>query len=483
MTARGRPATQDHSRRSWRPSLNETSPVRLARRASAVRGGGLGLVAIDILAAVYPPRVADGHDGGRQQVHLRRWQRPPVAVRFTSAKAQRAVLFNPELGWAKPTWTAHSWSSRARSRTCSRSCCGKSTSPRPNGRCRRGSALSVPALQQFNPPSRSRRNVAHHYDLDGRLYSLFLDADQQYSCAYFESPDQSLDDAQLAKKRHLAAKLRSKPGRIGARHRLRLGRPCALSRRDRRRQRHRHHAVAGTVCRARRPGARARPAKDAIFRLEDYRDVDRPLRSHRVGRHVRACRRRLLRHLLRKCAELLADDGVFLLHTIGRSGPERHQSLDRQIHLPGRLHPGALRGAARDQRAAAGRHRRRNPAAALCRDAQGLARALSRPSRGGRAALRSRFVRMWEFYLASSEMAFREATWWCSRSRWPSARASCRRRAITSRAKKRGCVRSKRLLCAAATRRRVARAVRPPPKGGVKSRFGRAIGVPRGAVR
>ena len=62
-------------------------------------------------------------------------------------------------------------------------------------------------LQQFNRPTRARRNVAHHYDLDGRLYSLFLDADRQYSCAYFETPDQSLDDAQLAKKRHLAAKL------------------------------------------------------------------------------------------------------------------------------------------------------------------------------------------------------------------------------------------------------------------------------------
>ena len=67
-------------------------------------------------------------------------------------------------------------------------------------------------LQQFNRRSRSRNNVAHHYDLDGRLYSLFLDGDQQYSCAYFERPDQSLDDAQLAKKRHLAAKLRVTPG-------------------------------------------------------------------------------------------------------------------------------------------------------------------------------------------------------------------------------------------------------------------------------
>ena len=62
-------------------------------------------------------------------------------------------------------------------------------------------------LTQFNPRPRARRNVAHHYDLDGQLYAQFLDADRQYSCAYFETGDQSLDDAQLAKRRHLAAKL------------------------------------------------------------------------------------------------------------------------------------------------------------------------------------------------------------------------------------------------------------------------------------
>src|SRR5215470_7894657 len=62
-------------------------------------------------------------------------------------------------------------------------------------------------VKQFNPRSRARRNAAHHYDLDGQLYALFLDADRQYSCAYFEASEQSLDDAQLAKKRHLAAKL------------------------------------------------------------------------------------------------------------------------------------------------------------------------------------------------------------------------------------------------------------------------------------
>ena len=66
-------------------------------------------------------------------------------------------------------------------------------------------------LEQFNSRNRAQKNVAHHYDLDGRLYSMFLDADRQYSCAYFEGADQTLDDAQLAKKRHLAAKLLLEP--------------------------------------------------------------------------------------------------------------------------------------------------------------------------------------------------------------------------------------------------------------------------------
>ena len=60
---------------------------------------------------------------------------------------------------------------------------------------------------QFNPVKRSRRNVAHHYDLDSRLYQLFLDKDRQYSCAYFRRGDETLDEAQEAKKHHIASKL------------------------------------------------------------------------------------------------------------------------------------------------------------------------------------------------------------------------------------------------------------------------------------
>src|ERR1700722_19503896 len=62
-------------------------------------------------------------------------------------------------------------------------------------------------LDQYNPAGRAQKNVAHHYDLNGRLYSLFLDRDRQYSCGYFPRGDETLEEAQLAKKHHIAEKL------------------------------------------------------------------------------------------------------------------------------------------------------------------------------------------------------------------------------------------------------------------------------------
>src|SRR3981081_2749720 len=67
-------------------------------------------------------------------------------------------------------------------------------------------------IHQYNPVHRSRRNVAHHYDLSDQLYELFLDRERQYSCAYFQSPEDVLDTAQANKKRHVAAKLLLRPG-------------------------------------------------------------------------------------------------------------------------------------------------------------------------------------------------------------------------------------------------------------------------------
>ena len=65
---------------------------------------------------------------------------------------------------------------------------------------------------QSNTPNRARANVAHHYDISDDLYARFLDADMQYSCAYFSDPDMSLEEAQAAKKAHIGAKLLIEPG-------------------------------------------------------------------------------------------------------------------------------------------------------------------------------------------------------------------------------------------------------------------------------
>jgi len=265
-------------------------------------------------------------------------------------------------------------------------------------------------LQQFNPRSRSRRNVAHHYDLDGRLYKLFLDADQQYSCAYFETPDQSLDDAQLAKRRHLAAKLWVKPGvnvlDIGcgwgglALYLAEMGgvgvTGITLSQEQ--------HA------RAQQRAIERGRAEDAIFRLEDYRDV--------VGRFDRIVSVGMFEHVgvgyydtfFHKCAQILQEDGVFLLHTIGRSGPPSVTNpwIAKYI-FPGGYIPALSEVLPAIQRARL-----------VVTDVEILQLHYAETLKAWRARFVAhreeierlydkRFVRMWEFYLASSEMAFRES--------------------------------------------------------------------------
>ena len=82
----------------------------------------------------------------------------------------------------------------------------------PLGRLRKTLGRLGRRLLQYNPLSKASRNVRHHYDLSGALYDLFLDRDRQYSCAYFADPEMTLDEAQEAKKQHLAAKLLLKDG-------------------------------------------------------------------------------------------------------------------------------------------------------------------------------------------------------------------------------------------------------------------------------
>ncbi len=208
----------------------------------------LGRVAVDNIASVHSSGVAFDHHGSGSTYTFGDGSGQPLAVRFTTAKAQRAVLLDPELKLGEAYMDGTFVVEQGSIADVLAVLLGQEPVARAGlGGAADRCATCCGACSNSIRAAASRRNVAHHYDLDGRLYSLFLDGDQQYSCAYFETPDTSLDDAQLAKKRHLAAKLLTQARRQGARYRLRLGRACALPRRNYRRPGHRHYAVAGAI--------------------------------------------------------------------------------------------------------------------------------------------------------------------------------------------------------------------------------------------
>ncbi|MCG2637859.1 cyclopropane-fatty-acyl-phospholipid synthase [Bradyrhizobium sp. CCBAU 11434] len=333
----------------------------------------------------------------------------PIAVRFATSDAERKILINPELGlgeaymngefvvergniadvlailldqaellprWAKPWWHLR---------------------------------YLVRHLRQFNPRTRSRSNVAHHYDLDARLYSLFLDADKQYSCAYFETPDATLDDAQLAKKRHVTAKLRAKPGQrvldIGSGW---GGLGLYLA------------EIAGadvtgvTLSTEQLQLANARAAEKGLthqvrFLLQDYRDIAGPFdRIVSVGmfEHVGA---RFYDSYFQRCAELLSDDGVMLLHSIGRSqGPDSTNPWIAKYIFPGGYIPSLSEVLPAIE----------NAGLLVC-DIEILRLHYAETLKAWRERFIARreeavqlyderFALMWEFYLAACEMTFRK---------------------------------------------------------------------------
>jgi cyclopropane-fatty-acyl-phospholipid synthase len=332
---------------------------------------------------------------------------PHIFARFLTTNAERRVLSNPELalgeiymdgdfivengsiadalailmdqpsilpGWAKPQWWLR---------------------------------YLVRHLRQFNPRGRARNNVAHHYDLDGKLYSLFLDSDKQYSCAYFEQPGMTLDDAQLAKKRHIAAKLLVRPrdrvldigsgwGGLG----LYLAETTGAN-------------VTGvTLSSEQLQVSNARAAErgltsSAKFLLEDYRDIPGPFdRVVSVGmfEHVGVD---FYDTYFKRCAELLTDDGVMLLHSIGRSeGPDVTNPWISKYIFPGGYVPALSEVLPSIERAGL-----------LVCDVEILRLHYAETLKAWRERFMARreeavqlyderFARMWEFYLACSEMSF-----------------------------------------------------------------------------
>lgn len=269
-------------------------------------------------------------------------------------------------------------------------------------------SMMIRTLHQFNPADRARRNVEHHYDLSDRLYDLFLDPDRQYSCAYFPHPQASLAEAQEAKKRHIAAKLLIQPGQrildIGcgwgglALHLARLAKVEVLG-----------VTLSSNQLRiARERAERAGLADRVRFELVDYRDLDERFdRIVSVGmfEHVGVPH---YGTFFDKARGLLADDGVMLLHSIGRlDGPGVTSQFIRKHIFPGGYIPalsevvpvveksGLLMSDVEILRlhyAETLRHWRRNFRAAWDE---------------AKRLYDERFCRMWEFYLAGSEMGFR----------------------------------------------------------------------------
>ncbi len=241
-------------------------------------------------------------------------------------------------------------------------------------------------LQQHNPLARSRRNVQHHYDLSQAFYRLFLDRDMQYSCAYFTNPSVSLEEAQEAKKRHIAAKLLLKPGmRV-----LDIG--CGWGGMALSLARWTGVRVTGiTLSTEQLAVARQRAEESGLsdrvhFELCDYRE----LAASGAGQYDRIVSVGMFEHVglphyrtfFDALRSLLTDDGVALLHAIGRlDGPGSTNPWIRKHIFPGGYSPALseLLPAVEFLRPAV--HRHRDPPPALRRNAAPLAPALRRPPR------------------------------------------------------------------------------------------------------
>jgi cyclopropane-fatty-acyl-phospholipid synthase len=268
---------------------------------------------------------------------------------------------------------------------------------------------SVRHLTTRNFASQSKRNVAHHYDLDVRLYRLFLDADLQYSCAYFEHPDQSLEDAQRAKKRHIAAKLAVEPGH----HVLDIGSGWGGLGLYLSEVAQAGHVLGVTLSEEQLVVARDRQRLRGLggnleFRLQDYRDV--------MGNFDRIVSVGMFEHVgpafydtyFRSCHRVLAANGVMLLHTIGCSDvPGFTMPWLNKYIFPGAYVPSLSEIVKAIERAGL-----------IISDIEILQHHYAWTLREWRSRFMNRreeakllyderFCRMWEFYLAAGEAAFR----------------------------------------------------------------------------
>jgi cyclopropane-fatty-acyl-phospholipid synthase len=265
---------------------------------------------------------------------------------------------------------------------------------------------AIRRFSQHNTPAWARSNVSRHYDLKADFFKLFLDADMQYSCAFFPEPGISLEEAQAAKKHRLIAKLAVEPGQrvldIGSGW---GGLGLSIARETGARVKGITLSTEQLAIAQERAAAAGLPIE---FKLEDYRNVAGPFeRIISVGmfEHVGVG---YYRAYFRKIAELLTEDGVALVHTIGRTTPPGATNP----FIAKYIFPGGYIPALSEITAAVERE------GLVITDVEVLRLHYAETLKAWRerflarraeavAMYDERFARMWEFYLAASEASFR----------------------------------------------------------------------------
>jgi cyclopropane-fatty-acyl-phospholipid synthase len=344
----------------------------------------------------------------------------PVAIRFTTRAAERHVLIDPELKFGEAYMDGVVVVEQGSIADFLDVTVKNLNWIQPNAWSRSLGKLRSLSRRVFqgNTLRQARRNAAHHYNIDYRIYRLFLDSDLQYSCAYFENGSASLDDAQLAKKRHIAAKLLLRPGLkvldIGSGWGglgLDLARNFKVS------------VVGINLSDEQVRIAQQRAAAEGLsceFRIQDYRKIsERFDRIVSVGmfEHVG---KRYYDAFFRKCYDLLVDDGIMLLHTIGRwNGPSDTNAWVWRYIFPGGYTPALSELAPAIERSGL-----------ITSDIEVLRIHYAETLRAWRSNFLAkrkevirlfeedrilkarfggadRFIRMWEYYLAGFEAAFR----------------------------------------------------------------------------
>ncbi|EKE44227.1 cyclopropane-fatty-acyl-phospholipid synthase [Oceaniovalibus guishaninsula JLT2003] len=264
------------------------------------------------------------------------------------------------------------------------------------------------AVDQWNTARRARANVAHHYDLSAELYDIFLDRDRQYSCAYFLHDTDTLEEAQEQKKAHIAAKLLLEPGMRVLDIGCGWGGMALTLARD-----HGAHVTGVTLSEeqhaiATRRAAEAGLADRCDFRLMDYRALD--------GTFDRIVSVGMFEHVgvphydeyFGRVHDLLPEDGIALIHTIGRCGPPGTTSAWIAKYIfPGGYVPALSEMSAAFERAGLTAtdvevwrlHYAKTLRHWDDRFVAGIEKA--------RALYDDRFCRMWRFYLIACEMTFR----------------------------------------------------------------------------